>query len=536
MRLIHSLSFKVIVIVFIALFIVMSGVSYLHIEAQSSFLEHTIYSCAERASAFSKRALRHGMQDNDQENIIETISDLSDAPGIDVIRIYDKSGMIAYSSMSVESGTTVNMKDDACTMCHGEGTEFTQTESNEFVRIYDSPKGHRTLGLITPIVNDETCSTAQCHAHDSDQTVLGVLDVQMSLQEIDELVSTYQNIALMTSLLTLLILGAVTGWYVYHSVQVPVDALIRGTDALSSGNLAHRIALKRKDELGDLVTAFNGMADDLDRAKSQLLDWSNTLEDKVSEKTQQLNRVQAQILHMEKMASLGKLSSVIAHELNNPLAGILTYARLIQRRLDKGELSEEQCISVQNEISLIADEARRCGDIVKNLLFFARGRENVFRDVDIAAVIHRSINLVQHKISLHEIHVEVHAPAAPLIIRCDENQIQQAILAIMMNAIESMSDGGRLGLSIQNVDSNVRLKISDSGSGISEDNVHRIFEPFFTTKEEGYGTGLGLSIAYGIVRRHEGTVSVESEEGRGATFTIDLPQFGPSTDSEEETV
>ncbi len=534
MRLIHSLSFKVIAIVFIALFIVMSGVSYLHIEAQSSFLEHTIYNCAERASALSKRAFRHGMQENDRLDIIETISDLSRAPGIDAIRIYDKTGRIAYSSMSEESGKTVNMKDDACTMCHGEGSEFTQTESNEYVRIYSSPAGHRVLGLITPINNDASCATAECHAHSPEQTVLGVLDVQMSLEEIDEQVSTYQNFALLTSLLTFLILGAATGRYVYHSVQKPVNALIEGTTALSSGNLAHRIELERRDELGDLVKAFNGMADDLDRAKSQLLDWSTNLETKVTEKTQQLNRVQAQILHMEKMASLGKLSSVIAHELNNPLAGILTYAKLIQRRLDRGELSEEKCIATQNEISLIADEARRCGDIVKNLLFFARGRESVFKDADVVSIIDKSIKLVQHKISLHEIHVEVHAPAEPLVVRCDENQVQQAVLAIMMNAIEAMTDGGRLGLSLAHVDSTVKIKITDTGMGISEANRQKIFEPFFTTKEEGYGTGLGLSIVYGIARRHEGTVTVDSEPGKGSTFTITLPQFGPTTEVEEE--
>ncbi|MBN1447067.1 MAG: HAMP domain-containing protein, partial [Bacteroidetes bacterium] len=438
MKFIHSLSFKIIAIIFVTLFIVMTGVNYLHVEAQSTFFEHTIYLCAERASAFSKIALMRGMQENDREEISRTIEEMSAAPSIDAIRIYDKMGMIRYSSLREETGRIVDMRADACTMCHGEQTEFTETSSDQFVRIYQSPYGHRTLGLITPIMNRPTCSGAPCHAHAESQTVLGVLDVQMSLEEIDAQVTTMQEIILITSLITFLVLAGIAGIFIYFFVHKPVSALIAGTKALSAGDLSHTIELDRRDELGQLVKAFNTMSDELLHAKQELMEWSNTLEDKVAEKTQQLNKVQVQIMHMEKMASLGKLSSVIAHELNNPLAGILTYARLIQKRLRKRDIDEERCVTMDKEITLIADEARRCGDIVKNLLFFARGREGEYRQADLNEVIEKSIKLVQHKINLYDINLEVHLPPDTVLVTCDQSQMQQAVLAIIINAIEAM--------------------------------------------------------------------------------------------------
>lgn len=534
MNFLHSLSFKIIAIIFIALLTIMVGVNYLHVEMQSAFFEHTIYNCAERASAFSKLALMDGMQENDREQMANTIEEMSNTPSIDVIRIYDKKGMIRYSSEREETGKIVDMRADACTMCHGESTEFTETSSDQYVRIYDSPRGHRTLGLITPINNRPSCYNTGCHAHTASQTVLGVLDVQMSLEEIDTQVQQLQGIMLMTSLLTFLVLAGASGMFIYFYVHRPVSSLIRGTRALAAGDLSHTIELNRRDELGQLVKAFNSMSDELREAKSELVEWSTTLEDKVAEKTQQLNKVQVQILHMEKMASLGKLSSVIAHELNNPLAGILTYARLIQKRLSKGETDPERCETMGKEITLIADEAKRCGDIVKNLLFFARGREGEYRQADLNEVIEKSIKLVQHKLDLYEINLEVQLPQDPTVATCDQNQMQQAVLAMIINAIEAMPDGGRLSITLSRDNDRASIRISDTGIGISREDQQRIFEPFFTTKEEGRGTGLGLSVAFGIVQSHSGKITVDSALGKGTTFVINIPLHGPDQHAQEK--
>lgn len=533
MRFYHTLSFKLIALIFIALLVVTTGVSYVHVEAQGSFLERTIHLCAERASSFAKAALMQGMQENHPEVIRQTIADIGLAPGIERISIYDKNGRIAYSSEASHVNFVVDTKDLACAPCHAESKDFTQTSSEEFMRIYKSSEGHRVLGLITPIKNMRSCSEAECHFHPAEQTVLGVLDVQMSLESMDAQGDKVRGVVIGSSLLTFVILAGATAIFVFFFVHKPVKSVIEGTHRLATGDLGHTIPLRRKDELGQLVKSFNRMAHELERTKGQLVDWSNTLEDKVAAKTEELNKVQAQILHMEKMASLGKLSSVIAHELNNPLAGILTYARLIEKRLINRQISEEKCAVMQNDIGLIADEARRCGDIVKNLLFFARGRDGEYREADLNEVIEKTIKLVHHKIDLFEIRLEVHVPVETVIATCDQNLIQQSVLALIMNSIEAMPEGGRLSISLSNENGFARIRIADTGIGISEADQRHIFEPFFTTKEEGHGTGLGLSVAYGIIQNHDGRISVESAPGKGAAFTISIPVNGPSSHRQE---
>lgn len=533
MRLYHTLAFKLIIFIFLALLIVTVGIVYVRVQAQNSIIEQTIHVCAERASAFAKVALHQGMQENHPEVITQTINDIGSTPDIERISLYDKDGRIAYSSDTTQINRIVQTSDLACAPCHGGSEDFTQTSSKEFVRIYDAGDGQRVLGLITPINNLPSCSSAPCHAHPAGQTVLGVLDVQMSLVKMDQHAEALRTGVVASIFVTFLILAAGTAIFVYFFVHKPVRSIIAGTDRLASGDLSYKIPLTRKDELGQLVVSFNRMAEELERTKEELVEWSGTLEDKVAAKTEELNKVQAQILHMEKMASLGKLSSVIAHELNNPLAGILTYARLIEKRLGLPELDEAKRAAMVKDIGLIADETRRCGDIVKNLLFFARGRQGEYRQADLNEVIEKTIMLVHHKIDLYEIQLEVHVPEQTVLATCDQNQIQQAVLAIIINAIEAMHDGGRLIVTLLRSTDDAVIRIADTGVGISAADQRHIFEPFFTTKEEGHGTGLGLSVAYGIVQSHEGRITVESAPGKGAAFTITIPINGPAAFSQE---
>ncbi len=531
----NTLSAKIVAAIVGTLTIVLAASTYLTINSQSRSLIAAVQLSAERSSSFAKKALRQGMEENNQSNLWRTINDLGSEIGVERIRIIDKRGTIRYSTLGREAGTQVDMNADACVMCHGESTDITRTQSDQYVRVYMARSGHRVLGFINPIRNEKSCWTADCHAHSESQTILGVLDVQMSLEAIDAHIEKNTLQLIITSVITLAAVGFISAVFVLVGVHSPVKKFIAGIGQIASGNLRHRIVLNRNDEIGALSTAFNEMASELYEARRELLDWSEKLEEKVEQKTAELQSVREQVVHMEKMASLGKLSSMIAHELNNPLSGILTLAKLVRKRLDNKSQDPATVERVHKDLTLIADEARRCGDIVRNLLFFARAQPRSANACDLDEIIERSLRLVQHQINLQEIEVTHRRSSDQMVVHCDEGHIQQVLVALIINAIEAMPDGGSLKIETEAADDGARIRVADSGIGILPSDLQRIFEPFFTTKESGYGTGLGLSIVYGIIKQHGGDIQVDSKPGNGTVFTIHLPEQGPPLqDSENE--
>ncbi|MDE3058913.1 MAG: HAMP domain-containing histidine kinase, partial [Bacteroidota bacterium] len=434
---------------------------------------------------------------------------------------------ITFSSVQGEAGKSVNMNAEACNACHVPGKSPAPPNGRELSRIFISPKGYRVLGLITPIRNEKQCSTADCHAHSPSQTVLGVLDVMLPLAGLDKNLAAEKHAAYMNGLLMLGLMTLFTGVFIWFVVNIPVKNLTRGTQEITKGNLDHRIPVRSKDEIGRLATSFNQMTDEVKRAHDELTQWAQTLEERVAQKTEELRRAQTTMVQMEKMVSLGKLASTVAHELNNPLEGVLTYAKLLKRSVKPGILNEEQASEIQNELSVIADETARCGNVVKNLLLFSRQKVGEFQESDIRSAIENSLKLIDHHLRIHNITLQTSLPDDKLMFFCDIQQIEQALLAIEINAVEAIPDmsGGTLTLSARrNIDAGtIEIRIKDNGIGISGEDLPHIFEPFFTTKENGKGTGLGLAVAYGIIERHDGTIEVRSKLHHGSEFIVTLP-------------
>ena len=246
----------------------------------------------------------------------------------------------------------------------------------------------------------------------------------------------------------------------------------------------------------------------------------------IKEAYQDLKEVQEQIVWTEKLASLGKLAATIAHEINNPLAGVLNYIRLIIKQLSRNNFSHEKLEDISRYLKIMESETARCGDIVKDLLAFARRTKITMESNNIEDIINKTLNLISHELEMKELQVRKNiAPNLPKV-KCDFKQIQQVLLNLLYNASEAMPSGGTLTITANKADGAkalIEVAISDTGCGISEKDMENIFEPFFTTKEEGKGVGLGLSVVYGIIARHNGTIAVESEPGKGSTFTIRLP-------------
>ena len=240
---------------------------------------------------------------------------------------------------------------------------------------------------------------------------------------------------------------------------------------------------------------------------------------------QELKEAQEQVIAQEKLASLGKLSATIAHEINNPLAAVLTYNRLMIKQNRNGRLTPERKDDIARYLDIMSSETARCGEIVKNLLAFSRQSKINIESRNIKEIVDRTLTLLSHDLEMKGVQVVKRMSSHLPQVQCDFKQIQQALLNVIGNASEAMVGGGVLTMEAKRSTEGrtMEIKISDTGCGIPKNDLKSIFEPFFTTKEEGKGVGLGLSVVYGIVTRHRGTIEVESEPGEGTTFTIRLP-------------
>ena len=507
-------------VIFIGLF------AYLSIYVHNQQMTHIMLDNIQRDSDIIKRSIHYDMLLNRRDDAYEIMRTIGNEPGMVGIRIYNDTGVVTFSTDSVEIGRRVNMQAEACYMCHAENKPLEEVPVKSRHRIFRSPDGTRVIGLINPIKNELSCSSASCHAHPASKKVLGVLDVRMSLAQVDKSIAeNKRNILLYAALMILLVLFP-TAIFIYSMVYNPIQRLIEGTKEVARGNLDYTIQVSGRNEIAHLAFSFNRMTKNLKKARDELTEWSETLEKKVEEKTSELKKAQGHLIQVEKMASLGKLAATVAHELNNPLAGVLTYVKLFEKQVKKSSLTEEQKNSMLENLSVIENEIKRSGDIVKNLLVFARGTEEHFEEHDVNSIVEKSLLLLNHKFKISNIQLEKNFCYEDTTIFCNENQIKQMLVALLVNASDAMPEGGRLTVTTRCLPSEdaIEIQVADTGVGIPEDVLPHIFEPFFTTKKEGSGSGLGLSVVYGIVHRHQGTIHVESKPGKGTTFFIKLPR------------
>lgn len=521
---VRSLSLKLYLLLFVLLIISFAGIMYFNVTSYTRHFNESMINSAIHASNLIKRSTRYSMLKNDRENLSNIIATIGQEKGMEGIRIYNKIGTIAFSNEAEEVNTIVDKKIEQCYVCHEKEPAQVHLNTQNRIRILHSNRGYRVLGLINPIENEPECYNASCHGHSPKDNLLGLLDVKISLKSVDEETYKTKRKMVLFSSIMILVTALLFGGFILRLVHVPIRKLAKGTREVANLNLNYTIDFDSKDEMGELARSFNQMTKQLKAANEANQEWSSTLEKKVRQKSEELKKAQAHLLLVEKIASLGKLSAVVAHEINNPLSGILTYAKLCLKMIQNpASLSREQNNSVVQFLSVIRDEAIRCGDIVKNLLIFAKKDFGKWTEESLNKIIHNSLQLVKHKIQIKELELLQELGEGNDIIYCDASGIQHVLVALFINAIDAMSKGGKLRVKtfLLNSTHEVQIVVSDTGSGIPEEILPRIFEPFVSTKES---TGLGLSVVYGIIQQHQGEIEVESEPNRGTTFVITLPR------------
>lgn len=465
---------------------------------------------------YVKKSTRYGMLTFQELLIQQTIEAIGSAEGVSRVRIFDSKGMIAYSSDKRDIGTIVDKNSPICTSCHAANSHPKDTPSWSIRK----EKDFRVLNIVQPIHNEPACYTSTCHVHKKEQKVLGLVEANLSLAIMDKSIKQ-QGIAITVYVLAFLfVISVVLCTILWNLVSTPVSMLAKGMERVAGGDLDYTINLNRKDEIGELADAFNAMTSDLKKTKNELMDWGNTLEKKVQEKTEAIHRAQAQLIHSEKLASLGRMAAGVAHEINSPLTGIVTFGHLLLKKFPPGTQERE-------DIEVIIDQANRCSTIIKGLLGFARASAAEKALTNINDVLHSSMNIVRNKADFFDIKLVTDFDPALLRVKADSSQLQQVFLNMIMNAGDAMEGKGTLTLTTRNISENnrdfVEVVFRDTGPGIPEENLEKLFEPFFTTKPVGKGTGLGLAVSHGIIQEHGGKVTVKTKLNEGSSFYIKLP-------------
>ncbi len=525
-----SIGFKIILSV-VGIIVLMNGtLAYIYLSIQREDLNNTILQAASQLSETIKASIQNDMLENRKEAAYKIMETIGRQEGIEKVRVYSSEGKILFSSENpAEVGRMVDKRAEACYRCHSEAHPLDRLHTDERSRIFfaehgsgELANGHRVLGIINPMYNEPNCSGASCHAHPDAVKVLGVIDVTMDLSNVDAQIGIARRQMLAVGVFSVVAICIVVTLILITFIERPVKALVQGTARVSMGYLEDMIPVEADDELGQLARSFNHMTLSLREANAEIADLVQGLNQKVEERTEKLKEIQYQLLHAEKLAHLGKIAATVAHEINNPLHGVYTYIRLMERKLQEGDPGSEQLEKFREYLAVMGREVERTGSIVFNLLDFTRPKEPNRKRSDLQKVVDESLALVQNVARRNNIEVRQEMASLPEV-NCDPAQIKQVLLNLLVNACEAMEGGGVLTVRAWPSEEGeaVFVEVGDTGDGIPDEYLEKMFDPFFTTK--GKGTGLGLSVVQGIVQRHGGSVEVETALHRGTRMRILLP-------------
>ncbi|MBP6007486.1 MAG: HAMP domain-containing protein [Rhodoferax sp.] len=527
----NNLKLKVSLYLAMALSVVMFGFVAVLAREHATELEKEIARHVTQISDLIVKSTRHAMLLNKRDLADKIISDIGKQKGIERVRIISKDGTIIHSNRDAEVGYSVEQNAPPCVYCHLSSKPIDRLPDEDRWKIYNSADGHRVLGTMQVIRNEPTCANASCHEHPASQTILGVVDVSYSLEEVDASKHIHLNYLIGLSVAFILLVAFSVGFLLKKLIYAPLKDLESGAKRISSGNLGDLIPVRSDDEFGRVAGTFNEMNAALDQSHRAMQELVENLESKVEARTRELLAARAEVAQGEKLASIGVLSAGIAHELNNPLTGVLTFTSLMRKKVKDGTEDAE-------DLDLVIRETKRCAAIIRRLLDFAREKVPVNGFFNLNQVVEDTVRFVERPASLHQIEISTHLDATLPQVWGDADLIKQVMMNLLVNAQQAVDKEGRISVETRLItpsdtheQQTVEISVRDNGCGIPQANLQRIFDPFFTSKEVGKGTGLGLSVSYGIVKAHGGKISVESTVGEGTVFHVQLPVVSPFIDS-----
>ena len=534
-----SLKFKVGVYLVIALTVAVFVFTLLVVRSYRDELLQQVVAHSAQLSEVVLKSTRFAMHQNRPSEVGQIIENVGSLKDLEKVRILGKDGTIIYSSQKEEIGTKIDQEAESCLACHLDEKSLLASPEIGRPRFFDSGDGRPLLGSTAVIRNEPNCASSDCHQHDNEQAVLGVLDIVYPLGAIETKLrsSTYKIIGM--SLGFVILAALLMSYLIHRMVYLPLLDLDEGASKLAEGDLENTIPVRSNDEFGLLAESFNSMTRALRASRVDLENWGKTLEEKVEQASRELKIAHAETARSEKLASVGLLAAGIAHELNNPLTGVLTFSYLVRKNMEDGSQDAE-------DLDLVIRETKRCAGIIRRLLDFSREKTPEKAYGNLNEIIDETVQLIEQPAQVEDIEIITDLDNSLPQVWLDENLIKQVIMNVLVNARHAIENGGTITIktrlchaedcpdSITTTGDVAKITIIDTGCGISKEDLRKVFDPFFTTKEVGKGTGLGLSVSLGTIESHRGTIIVESTVGKGTAFSIYLaihPKDDPGSEA-----
>ncbi|MDA8434081.1 MAG: ATP-binding protein [Nitrospiraceae bacterium] len=483
--------------------------------------DHLMKDAVDDAASYSdlvRKSTRYSMITVHRDAIQRTIEEIASRKEIERIRIFDSRGSVFYASQRDEVGSIVGMKDGACSGCHREAAGGPVVDGGDQWMIGQG-NGERVLTFVAPFYNDPSCSSAACHVHNPGQRVLGVLETDFSLSTVDRTIRKQTRDITIFAVLFMAAIATVLYAVLDRFVLAPVTLISRGMQNVAAGHLAQSVSVASADEMGQLSDTFNMMTKELSASRDRMADWTKALEEGIAKKTDELKRSQDKLIQAEKLASLGRLTADVAHEIRNPLTAVGGFARRLFRIAAAPKEKEYA--------GIMLEEVDRLEKILKDVLTFSRDAKSRLERQDLREIAEEALQIYGDLCAEQSVRIEVRAEGEIFPVLVDRDQVRQAVRNLLNNAVDAMPEGGRLTLASGGDEINgvpyMYLRVSDTGPGIREEDLPLIFEPFYTTKKTGHGTGLGLSITRKIMEEHGGFVRAENNGTGGSSFSLYFP-------------
>jgi two-component system NtrC family sensor kinase len=528
----RSLAVKLIFYIGIILILSLGIFGYININIQKKNLIDEMQQNAVRLSQTIERSIKHEMLTARSDQIQRTLEDIGKQEGIEQIRIFDKEGKIIAADSREEIGILVDRKAEACYTCHEDREPLKRLSSPDKTRIFKSEKGHRVLGIINPIYNEPKCYNSACHFHPKDQSVLGVMDILISLARFDAQIGTSRKQSIIYFLFTFLFISVSIGLFVFLFVNTPIHKLIEGTRKIARGDLNYRIGSYHSDEIGELGKSFDKMTAELKKSLEEIEQWNVKLKDEVKKATEKLRRTNEKLnIANAKLRGLDNLKSDFMRRMEH---GSRSHLAVIQSCLSL-VLGEYYSELPEQQKDLIKTAKRRSSTLLELLddiliLSYRKSAEAVYHTetVQMADVMQKVVDDIKDQAQKKNTVINVQIPPGFPQVVADRKALSEVFSNLVSNAVKYSKEDSAINVSMKQKGGFIEINVSDTGIGIASEDLPEIFNEFYRAPNaKSYkveGTGLGLTIVKEIIEGHHGKLRVLSELGKGSTFTVLLPK------------